>query len=114
MEVAMGRVAPEDAWGDQHRLRHRLETLPLPPQLWLASSGPPSAARKLTPMQERVQAAGYRCTDRSGASAMCSCCSHLGPWPLRPEVLGCAGWTGQQQRSAGLGIHHQLQQGLRR
>ena len=49
------------------------------------------------------------------ASAMCGCYSaDLGPWPLRREVLGCAGWTGQQQRSAGLGIHHQLQQGLRR
>ncbi|MBL6803684.1 MAG: hypothetical protein ISQ52_11380 [Synechococcus sp. BS307-5m-G38] len=67
MEVAMGRVAPpEDAWGDRHQLRQRLETIPLPPQLWLASSGPSSAmTRKLTPMQERVQAAGYRCTDRS-------------------------------------------------
>ena len=67
MEVAMGRVAPpEDAWGDRHQLRQRLETIPLPPQLWLASSGPSSAMmRKLTPMQERVQAAGYRCTDRS-------------------------------------------------
>ncbi len=68
MEVAMGRVAPpKDAWGDRHQLRRRFETLPLPPQLWLASSGPPSAmTRKLSPMQERVQAAGYRCTDRSG------------------------------------------------
>ena len=67
MEVAMGRVAPpEDAWGDRHQLRQRLETIPLPPQLWLASSGPSSAmTRKLTPMEERVQAAGYRCTDRS-------------------------------------------------
>jgi len=68
MEVAMGRVAPpEDAWGDRHQLRRRLESIPLPTELWLASSGPPAALmRKLSPMQERVQAAGYRCTDRSG------------------------------------------------
>ena len=67
MELAMGRInAPELPWGDRDELRERLLRSPLPDELWLASSGPlPKLNRKLKPLQQQVEAAGYVCDDRS-------------------------------------------------
>ena len=67
MELAMGRInAPELPWGDRDELRERLLRPPLPDELWLASSGPlPKLNRKLKPLQQQVEAAGYVCDDRS-------------------------------------------------
>jgi len=63
MEVAMGRIPlPSSLWGGEEALKQRLEEKDLPPQLWLASSGPPPAMeRKLKPLLARVEQAGFRC-----------------------------------------------------
>jgi len=63
MEVAMGRIpSPSSPWGGKEALKQRMQEADLPKQLWLASSGPPPAmARKLKPLQSRVEQAGYRC-----------------------------------------------------
>ena len=67
MELSMGRItAPELSWGDRDELRERLLRSPLPDELWLASSGPPQKLnRKLKPLQQQAEAAGYVCADRS-------------------------------------------------
>ena len=68
MEETMGRI-PKDPvpWGNRHALERRLAMPPLPPELWLASSGPlPKLTRKMQPMQEQVEREGYTCRDRSG------------------------------------------------
>ena len=67
MELAMGRIsAPVFLWGDRDELRERLLRSPLPDELWLASSGPPQKLnRKLKPLQQQAEAAGYVCDDRS-------------------------------------------------
>ena len=68
MEVAMGRIpVPSSSWGGEEALKQRLEEKDLPPQLWLASSGPPPAMeRKLNPLKARVEQAGFRCEPRAG------------------------------------------------
>ena len=67
MELAMARIpVPASPWGGKAALQQRLDSEELPQQLWLASSGPPPAmARKLKPLQERVELAGYRCDARA-------------------------------------------------
>ena len=67
MELAMARIpVPASPWGGKAALKQRLDSEELPQQLWLASSGPPPAmARKLKPLQERVELAGYRCDARA-------------------------------------------------
>ena len=67
MELAMGRIpVPASPWDGKGALQQRLDSEELPQQLWLASSGPPPAmARKLKPLQERVELAGYRCDARA-------------------------------------------------
>ena len=67
MEVAMGRIPlPSSLWGGEEALKQRLEEKDLPPQLWLASSGPPLALkRKLNPLKSRVEQAGFRCDPRA-------------------------------------------------
>ena len=67
MELAMERINPPlQPWGDHRALAARLETSPLPPDLWLAASGPPPVLeRRLRPLRQRVEQAGYRCEDRS-------------------------------------------------
>ena len=63
MEVAMGRIpSPPVPWGGKADLKQRLLEQDPPQQLWLASSGPPQAMeRKLKPLLERVEQAGFRC-----------------------------------------------------
>ena len=63
MEAAMGRIPlPSSPWGGKGDLKQRLQGLDPPPQLWLASSGPPQAMeRKLKPLQSQAEQAGYRC-----------------------------------------------------
>jgi len=63
MEVEMGRIpSPSSPWGGKEALKQRMQAADLSKQLWLASSGPPPAmARKLKPLQSRVEQAGYRC-----------------------------------------------------
>ena len=63
MEVAMGRIPlPLAPWGGKEDLKQRLQEPDPPKHLWLASSGPPPAmARKLKPLQSRVEQAGFRC-----------------------------------------------------
>ena len=67
MEVAMGRIPANPVpWGDGDDLEQRLATAPLPPDLWLASSGPrPALNRKLQPLVREVERNGFRCLDRS-------------------------------------------------
>jgi len=63
MEAAMGRIPlPSSPWGGKGDLKQRLQGLDPPPQLWLASSGPPQAMeRKLKPLKSQAEQAGYRC-----------------------------------------------------
>ena len=63
MEAAMGRIpSPSAPWGGKGDLKQRLQGLDPPPQLWLASSGPPQAMeRKLKPLKLQAEQAGYRC-----------------------------------------------------
>ena len=63
MEAAMGRIpVPSSPWGGKADLKRRLQGPDQPRLLWLASSGPlPAMARKLKPLQSRVERAGYRC-----------------------------------------------------
>ena len=67
MELAMGRINPPvRPWGDHRALAARLETPPLPSDLWLAGSGPPQVLeQRLRPLLQRAEQAGYRCEDRS-------------------------------------------------
>ena len=67
MEAAMGRVPlPSSPWGGRDALEQQLEARDQPKQLWLASSGPPPAMdRKLKPLQELVEQAGFRCEPRA-------------------------------------------------
>ena len=67
MELSMGRISPPTApWMDHSALQERLQTLPRPEELWLASSGPPTALQtKLKPFLQRVEQAGYQCRNRS-------------------------------------------------
>ena len=67
MELSMGRISPPAfPWMDHDALRKRLQTPPRPEQLWLATSGPPSALEsKLRPFQQLVEQSGYRCMDHS-------------------------------------------------
>jgi mannosyltransferase len=63
MEAAMGRIpSPSAPWGGKGDLKQRLQGLDPPPQLWLASSGPPLAMeRKLKPLKLQAEQAGFRC-----------------------------------------------------
>ena len=67
MELAMGRIDPPSAlWGDRDELAQRLDSPPIPQELWLASSGPrPGLNRKLKPLQRQAEQSGYVCQDRS-------------------------------------------------
>ena len=67
MELAMGRIPPDsDPWGDGDDLAQRLNRPPLPPDLWLASSGPrPGLNRKLEPLVQQVERIGFSCRERA-------------------------------------------------
>ena len=67
MEQAMGRIAPPlQSWGDDRALTARLQTPPLPSEIWLAGSGPQATLnRRMRPLLQRAERAGYRCEDRS-------------------------------------------------
>ena len=67
MELSMGRISPPAVpWMDHDALQKRLQTIPRPEELWLASSGPPPALKgKLKPFLQLVEQAGYLCLDHS-------------------------------------------------
>lgn len=68
MEQAMGRLDASalTPWRDRRALQRRLATLPLPTELWLASSGPdPALERKMAPLLSIVEQAGFHCDDHS-------------------------------------------------
>lgn len=63
MEQSAGRL-PSDLspWGDGDELEHVLASTPPPPQIVLAASGPdPVMKRRLKPLRQAVESAGYRC-----------------------------------------------------
>ena len=63
MELAMGRIPPSPApWQDTDDLDKRLRQQPLPAQLWLASSGPPSLIeRRLQPSRRLLEQNRFLC-----------------------------------------------------
>ena len=93
--------------------RH-LASLPLPPYLWLPSSGPLQVLeRKLKPLQSQVVQAGITLNTVSATSAMHGCCaSNLNPWAVPSELTGGFAGATQQQGATGLRVHQQFEQGL--
>ena len=67
MELSMGRISPPAVpWMDHDALQKRLQIIPRPEKLWLASSGPPPALEgKLRPFLQLMEQAGYQCLDHS-------------------------------------------------
>ena len=65
MEWSMGRLEqPVGSWQGPRLLRARLQDSTPPGELWLASSGPEGAmTKKLRPLEEMVELAGYTCVD---------------------------------------------------
>ncbi|MEC8215258.1 MAG: hypothetical protein VX069_09335 [Cyanobacteriota bacterium] len=65
MEWSMGRIEqPVSSWQGPRPLRARLADSAPPDELWLATSGPERAMqKKLRPLEEMVERAGYTCVD---------------------------------------------------
>ncbi|QNJ21564.1 putative conserved membrane protein [Synechococcus sp. MIT S9220] len=63
VQLASGRIANHPTpWGGPHDLNRRLQQLPLPEEVWLATSGPEQMLQKgLLPMESEAAQAGFSC-----------------------------------------------------
>ena len=71
VQLASGRISVHPApWGGPYDLNRRLQQLPLPKEVWLATSGPERILKQgLLPLELEVAKAGFSCESLDASPA---------------------------------------------